>query len=116
MKGCHFLGESFIGGSTVLSFLSLAVSERYDSIPTLKGQLPVLWFSYLRLTCSFYPSFPDFLGYVEVNLFSASRKHQTQLGVTEMQLKNQHLPLRDGKGTLTVDFELKWEESADPVS
>ena len=52
----------------------------------------------------------DFLGYVEVNLYSASQKHHTQLGVTEMQLKKQHLPLRDGKGTLTVDFELKWDE------
>ena len=60
--------------------------------------------------------FIDFLGYVEVNLLSASQKHQTQLGVTEMQLKKQHLPLRDGKGTLTVDFELRWEEPSNHVS
>lgn len=51
----------------------------------------------------------DFLGYVEVNLLSAAQKHQTQLGVAEMQLKSQHLPLKEGKGTLTVDFQLKWE-------
>ena len=53
----------------------------------------------------------DFLGFVEINLLSASQKHHNQLGVTEMQLKNQHLPLRDGKGTLTVDFNLQWEAS-----
>ena len=54
----------------------------------------------------------DFLGFVEINLQSATQKHQTKLGLTEMQLKKQHLPLKDGKGTLTVDFELKWDQAA----
>ena len=60
-----------------------------------------------QMNCSLFPA--DFLGYVKVDLQSASQKHQTQQGVTQMHLKKQHLPLKDGKGTLTVDFELKWE-------
>ena len=52
----------------------------------------------------------EYLGGVDIQLMAVAQRLKVNMsqGVSTLQLKNQHLPLKNGKGTLTLDFELGW--------
>jgi len=51
-----------------------------------------------------------YLGGVDIQLMAVAQRLKVNMtkGISKLQLRNQHLPLKNGKGTLTVDFELGW--------
>lgn len=50
---------------------------------------------------------PDFLGNVEIDLTTLVQSKRRQ--ANEVLFKNQAFPLMNGKGTITFDIELGWE-------
>lgn len=55
-------------------------------------------------------SYLEYLGGVDIQLMAVAQRLKVNMsqGESLLQLKNQHLPLKNGKGTLTLDFELGW--------
>ncbi len=56
----------------------------------------------------------EYLGGVDIQMMAVAQRLKVNMsqGVSSLQLRNQHLPLKNGKGTITLHFELGWANTS----
>ncbi|XP_064390018.1 mucin-2-like isoform X3 [Halichondria panicea] len=108
-------------------FCSVQIGDTKCKTPSVKAQCWPSWnyqfeFVDFSLTETVWIEFyteritsPDeYLGGVDIQMMAVAQRLKVNMsqGVSSLQLKNQHLPLKNGKGTITLHFELGWADTS----